>query len=555
MRKRHLPFLLILFSLILFTAWCGAATAGSIGPKVIILEFHGMKQGIIAENLEELPHFKELINGPQNRQAYVHLSRVFTTIPGGSVPDTTSMYTGVHPQRTGVVSTIWFDRSTTKIHTMISYFQQRINNILKSNRVKTLFDYVGEAGKRSMTSLLMVTNGVDWPLKSGAFFWGNASALGFMRNGHWFPDSSYIDNKTISAFLTGHMMYYHKSLAGVLEYHHTIPDVMAIELVGTDLISHYPPRELRSRNASMDEIQKHYAQKVLDPLIGRLIRFLKEAGCYEEIIFFLVSDHGFTRIDKHISDKTVDCSLSKCFKLPGLETSNRQAEAIIMPGACTKEIYLRNRQSGKWMDPPRLLADVKPAVDLLLANGDIQNCLNTLVIRQYPGERHNGPAEGGQWWVFDWRGYQSGTKDRVAFLKALDPLSALKNHFRLHEYAVQGLRRQYTRETAPDIKLINKQGFYFERDFDKYGHHGSYYENDSVVSFWIAGPGLARIFPGRHILRGPASTLDLVPMVTYILGIPLPAGLDGNNPLLGHKLLPGMSHDRENSGQNNNGGE
>lgn len=257
MRKRYLPFLLILFSLILFTAWRGAATAGSIGPKVIILEFHGMKQGIIAENLEELPHFKELINGPQNRQAYVHLSRVFTTIPGGSVPDTTSMYTGVHPQRTGVVSTIWFDRSTTKIHTMISYFQQRINNILKSNRVKTLFDYVGEAGKCSMTSLLMVTNGVDWPLKSGAFFWGNASALGFMRNGHWFPDSSYIDNKTISAFLTGHMMYYHKSLAGVLEYHHTIPDVMAIELVGTDLISHYPPRELRSRNASMDEIQKH----------------------------------------------------------------------------------------------------------------------------------------------------------------------------------------------------------------------------------------------------------------------------------------------------------
>jgi len=454
-----------------------------------------------------------------------------------------------------VVSTSWFDRTTTKLHTMISYFQQRINNILKSNRVKTLFDYVGEAGKCSMTSLLMVTNGVDWSLKSGVFFWGNASALGFMRNGHWFPDSSYIDNKTISAFLSGHMMSYHKSLAGVIEHHHKIPDVMAIELVGTDLISHYPPRELRSRNASMDEIQKHYAQKVLDPLMGRLIRFLKEAGCYEKIIFFLVSDHGFTRIDRHVADKTVDRSLRKGFKLSGLETSNRQAEAVIMPGACTKEIYLRNRQSGKWMDPPRLLADVKPAVDLLLANGDIQNCVNTLVIRQYPGERHNEPAEGGQWWVFDWRAYEAGTKDRDSFLKALCPLSALKNHFRLHEYAVQGLRRQYTRETAPDIKLINKQGFYFERDFNKYGHHGSYYENDSVVSFWIAGPGLARILPGRHILHCPASTLDLVPMVTYILGIPLPPGLDGNNPLIGHKLLPGMSHDRENSGQNKNGGK
>ena len=91
MRKRYLPFLLILLWMMLLAAWCEAGTARTLGPKVIIVEFHGMKQGIIAENLEELPHFKELIKGPQNRQAYIHLSRVFTTIPGGSVPDTTSM--------------------------------------------------------------------------------------------------------------------------------------------------------------------------------------------------------------------------------------------------------------------------------------------------------------------------------------------------------------------------------------------------------------------------------------------------------------------------------
>ena len=511
--------------------------AGSTSPKVIILEFHGMRQGIIKENLKELPHFRELIYGLQNEQAYVYFPEVLTTIPGGSVPDITSLYTGLYPQRTGVVSTIWFDRSTAKIHTMISYFQQRINRILRSSGVKTLFDYVGEAGKHSMTSMLMVTKGADWSLKSGAFFWGNASLLGFLRDGRWFPDSSYVDGKTLSAFLTGHILAYNKSLAGVLQYRHMIPDVMVVELLGTDLFSHFPTRDLVKRNASINEIQKYYTKNVLDPLIGRLIRFLKKAGCYEDIIFFLVSDHGFTRINKHIRDDTVNRILRKQFKLPGGETSNRQAEAVIMPGACTKEIYLRNRQSGNWMEPPRLLADVKPAVDLLLVNADIQDCINTLVIRQYPGERDNGLEENDQWWVFDWRAYQAGARDDAAFLRALRHLSEIEKSFELKEYVVQGLRRQYTRETAPDIKLINKEGFYFERDFDKYGHHGSYYPNDSIVSFWVAGPGLSRMLPGRYFLDHPASTLDLVPMVTYILGIPLPKGLDGENPLLNMQLF------------------
>jgi arylsulfatase A-like enzyme len=505
--------------------------AGSSGPKVLILEFHGMKQGIIDESLEGLPHFQELIKGPDNAQAYVYLPRVFTTIPAASVPGMSSMFTGLYPQRTGVVSTIWFDRPTTRVRTMTSYFQQRINRILASNGVKTLFDYVGESGKNSMTTMLMVTKGADWPVKSGVSFWGNASLLGFLHNGRWFPDSPYVDQKTISAFLTGHVLSYHRSLAGILEHHHIIPDVMVVQLLGTDLFSHFPPRDLEKRNASIDEIQKHYAQTVLDPLIGRLIRFLKKAGFYEDCIFILVSEHGLTRIKKHIPDKTIDRSLSKYFNLPDMETSNRQAEAVIMPGACTKEIYLKNRQSGNWMDPPRLLADVKPAVDLVLANPDIQTSMNTLVIRQYPGERHDGVVENDQWWVFDWQTYQATAKDDLAFLHDLRPLKVLEKRFELGEYVVRGLRRQYTRETAPDIKVINKKGFYFERDFDKYGHHGSYYPNDCIVSFWVAGPGLARILPGRHFLDHAASTLDLVPIVTYLLGMPMPEGLDGNNPL------------------------
>ena len=517
-----------------FLGFVIAATPGhAVGaePKIVIIEFHGMKKGVLDESLEGLPHFRELIKGPGNDHAYTYLPDVLTTIPAASVPAIASMYTGLYPQRTGVVSTIWFNRRRHKVRTMISYFQQRINRILEKKGVETLFDYTKKTGRQSMTSMLMVTKGADWSLKSGAFFWGNASVVGFVRSGIWIPDGKYTDEKTVSAFLTGHVLSYNKSLAGVLEKQHRIPDVMVIQLLGIDLFSHYPPRDLREKNASMEEIQRYYAQEVLDPLLGRLIRALKKAGCYDDTIFFLISEHGFTKIEKHVSDKFVDRSLQGEFKLPYGETTNSQADAVIMPGACTKEIYLKNRLTGKWMDPPRLLADIKPAVDHLLDNPGIRDSLNCLVIRQYPGERNEGIAEHDLWWLFDWNIYMNSERDDDDYLRALRPLNELSDQITLKKYVIRGLECQYTRETAPDIKLINKKGRYYERDLNKYAHHGSYYPDDNMVSFWVAGPGLSSIISGRHVVTETASTLDLVPMVTYLLGMPVPEGLDGTNPL------------------------
>ena len=522
---------LILACLFLSTLSTGKASAGDKGPKIIILEFHGLKQEILAESLKDLPNFQEIIKGAKGDQAYVYLPRVFTTIPAASQPAVTSMYTGLYPQRTGVVSTIWFDRTTHQIRTLISYSQNRINNILKAGNVKSLFDYLGQAGKRSMTTMLMLTKGADWSVKSGAFFWGNASVLNAFRHGEWVPNSQYVDNKTLDGFLTGHISAYRRSLAGIYKYHHLVPDVMVVQLLGTDLFSHYPASDLKERHASMNEIQKYYTRTVLDPLMGRLINALKELGIYEDIIFILASEHGSIRIRKYIPDDTLNHSLRDQFKLPSCLRSNSRADAIIMPGACTKEVYLKNRQTGKWMDPPRLLADVKPAVDLILANLEVKTSLKAMVIRQYPGERHEGPLESDQWWLFDWQGYEATDGKDDAFYQALRPLTELADQFALGQYLIQGLRRQYTRETAPDIKLINQKGYYFEPDLDKYGHHGSYYPDDCIVSFWVAGPGLSSIVPGQHIYQANASTLDLVPMVTYLLGIPLPQGLDGSNPL------------------------
>jgi len=253
------------------------------------------------------------------------------------------------------------------------------------------------------------------------------------------------------------------------------------------------------------------------------------------MIFFLVSQQGSIKIEKHIPDIVVAECLKPGFKLPGHAYSHHRSEAVVMPGACTKEIYLKNRHTGNWFHPPRLLTDVKPAIDLLMDDDTIQDCVNAMVIRQYPGERNEGVVENDAWWGFDRQAYQNGYRSDKSFLKALLPLKAGLHQFELKDYIAEGLTRQYTRETAPDIKLINKKGYYFEVDFTKYGHHGSYYPEDTVLSFWIAGPGLKTIITERHTISSAASTLDLIPMVAYLLGIQQPVGIDGRNPLAGLK--------------------
>jgi len=503
------------------------------GPKVVIIEFHGLKQNIIENNLTFLPNFKELIKGSDNHQGFIHLSNVFTTISAASVPACTSMYTGLYPQNTGVVSTIWFDRRLLKVRTMISYGQQRINRILTQNNIPTLFDYVRLAGLTSLNAMLMIDKGADWSLKSGIFFWGNGSMVGIWKNGRWFPDPWYMDHKTISAVLTGHLFSYYKSLRGLYKEKGIIPDVTVIQLLGTDIDSHFPAADLTEQNASMETIQTRYARNVLDPQIGRLIRYFKEHRIYDRMVFFLVSQQGAIKITRHIPDDSVSRSLEPVFRLPDAVTSNQEAEAVVMPGACTKEVYLKNRQSNDWLQPPRLLADVKPAVDLILADEVLEQSLNAMAIRQYAGERKAGIPETDSWWGFDRKSYLNSAKTDNDFITALIPLADAFAHFELKDFVVNGLTRQYSRETTPDIKLVNKKGFFFEVDKHKYGHHGSYYPEDTRLSFWIAGPGLAQVIPGRHILTEKASTLDLIPMVAYVLDMPQPQEIDGRNPLNG----------------------
>ena len=81
-RKVNHPFRSLLIKLmilpVLLTVNLQAIVFGesAAAPKIVILEFHGLKKGIIADNLSRLPHFREIIRGPNDVQAYIHLRNV-----------------------------------------------------------------------------------------------------------------------------------------------------------------------------------------------------------------------------------------------------------------------------------------------------------------------------------------------------------------------------------------------------------------------------------------------------------------------------------------------
>ena len=281
----------------------------------------------------------------------------------------------------------------------------------------------------------------------------------------------------------------------------------------------------------IDKIQRWYLKEVLDPELGKLIAFLKENKIFRNTVFFFVADHGQTRIIRHINEKNFEKRLAKKFWLMGKPYSAKEAHAIVMPGASTKAIYVRGRASTGWMSPPRLLEDVKPLLDFIIDLEVIKEYLSTLLVAQYPGERHEGREESDAFWFFDLNGYRQSERKDEDFLKALKPLSELDEWVGKDLNAARMYRLDYGRENVPDILLINKPGCYFTPDKGKYAHHGGIYADDAYVSFVISGPGIHLFSAEPQLITRQINIVDMVPMAAHLSGFKIDKIIDGKNQL------------------------
>jgi hypothetical protein len=391
-----------------------------------------------------------------------------------------------------------------------------------------------------MAVVTPVAKGVDdhdW-IQQSIHLWGQAFCLNLLRDFNPIPDGAHLDRGTTTGLLKGHMYSLTDGLEGKLRTIKDIPDLTIVHYVGLDIFSHYPRRFMTQKGWALDEVQKWYLKEVLDPEIGKIKTFLQENRLFDNTIFCFITDHGQTLIKTHIDEKSFEKNIAHKFKVMGRPYSVHKAELIIMPGAGTKVLYVKNRAKPDWMTPPRLIEDVKPVIDSLIEIYAMKEHLNAVLIARYPNERDKFSFETGDsdklfdpYWLFNLSQYRQSGRQNNDFLNAFEPLSQIDKLMGHNLKVAYMYQRDFVRENIPDIILINKPGRYFTPDRGKYAHHGSIYAEDACVSFVFSGPAFHRFSEKPSTVTKVIDTVDLVPMVSYLSGINIDRDIDGINRL------------------------
>ncbi len=508
-------------------------------PKVFVVILDALKRNTLMDSLDSLPNFKEIIKGRKNDYPYIYFENVLVSIPSSSKPANTTLLTGMYPNTHGVPSTIWFNRKDQKVKTLNSISQRGIINMLRQTKTDTIFDYARRSGKTTMAVVTPVAKGVDsrdW-IQGSIHLWSQAFCLNLLQNFNPIPDGAHLDRGTTNGLLKGYMYSFTDGLEGKLRSTGDIPDLTVVHFVGMDIFTHYPRRFMIENNWSINEIQKWYLKKILDPELGKIKTFLQRNQLLDNTIFCFVADHGQTQIKTHIDEKSFEKGVADRFKVMGRPYSLNKAELIIMPGASTKVLYVKNRLNTDWMMPPRLIEDVKPVVDTLIDIQTMKEHLNAVLIAKYPNERDEIPSttsksgELDPFWFLNLSQYRQSSRRHNDFLHALDPLSKIDELVGSNLKAAYMYRRDFVRNNTPDIILINKPGGYFTPAKGKYAHHGSIYSKDVYVSFIFSGPAIYRFSDRSLTITEAIDTVDLVPMVAHLSGIKIDIPIDGKNRL------------------------
>ncbi len=509
-------------------------------PKVFVVILDALKRNTLMDSLDSLPNLKEIIKGSKNDYPYIYFKNVLVSIPSSSKPSNTTLLTGMYPNSHGVPSTIWFNRKDQKIKTLNSISQRGIVNILKQTKTDTIFDYARRSGKTTMAVVTQLAKGVDerdW-IQQSIHLWGQAFCLNLLTDFNPIPDGAHLDRGTTCGLLKGHMYSFTDGLEGKLRTNGELPDLTIVHFVGLDIFTHYPRRYMVKEKWTVDEIQKWYLKKVLDPELKKIKTFLQRNKLFDDTIFCFVADHGQSRINTHIDEKSFEKGMADQFKVMGRPYSLDKAELIIMPGAGTKVLYVKNRLNTTWMTPPRLIEDVKPVVDALINIQAMKEHLNAVLIAKYPTERVEIPSTTGKsdrlsdpFWFFNLSQYRQSGRQHNDFMHALNPLSKIDELVGSSLKAAYMYRRDFVRKNKPDIILINKPGDYFTPDKDKYAHHGSIYPKDVFVSFIFSGPAIHKFSDRSLTITKAIDTVDLVPMVAHLSGIKIDMAVDGKNRL------------------------
>jgi hypothetical protein len=466
-------------------------------PRCILVLIDGLRADVAEARLAagELPHMAEMLEGGGQ-------TRAITAFPSTTSVAYLPFLTGCTPGHCNVPSIRWLDRTAYQGHwwrdrdAVRSYcgYQAPLLDRDIAPEVRTIFELAPESVGIFTPVARGLTTGRD-PSRGERKFWG----------------------------AVGHYALWHQPSDDVVGRHL----LRSIDGPWKFVFAQFPAVDGYGHQAGPDSAPVHRALRRVDRVIGAVRERLRVRGELESTLILVVSDHGATPVHTHLD-------LPEWFREHSIPTLSHPVvweraprAAVMVAGNGSAMVYARpaERRERRWpverLRQPDAFGSGDDLVTRLLAEPGV-----ALVA----GES----AEGGVW---------VGARDGAALLRrdgrcisyeplTGDPLAVGRSWGGSHREwllaawdarfpdAAYQLLDQFRSGRTGDLVVIANEGYDFRGRFEIPEHragHGSLFRAHMHSPLWTS-----------HTLpRGPLRTIDLFPAMTDWLGIPTPAGIDG----------------------------
>lgn len=312
----------VLLALALLPSCASAPSSAPVAPKdrlVVLISVDGLPADAFRDRTIHMPTMRRLAEEGATAEG------MRCSFPTVTWPNHTTLVTGVHPARHGVISNSYFDRAAGKVVPLLPDPLFDKEEIVKA---PTIYDVAHRAGLK--------TAGIVWPATRNAKtldfqvpdcgtkeLWdkyGTASWMEELRKAGIPVDLQETWCKTPSGGVQRDWMYA-RATAHVIRTHR--PNLVLLHLVEVDHVEH---------NKGPRTEEAAWAISYADDRVRDVIDAIEAAGLKERATVFVVSDHGFFGYTKSIFPN-VALKKAGLITMSGDKTGSRSAYVVSAGGA------------------------------------------------------------------------------------------------------------------------------------------------------------------------------------------------------------------------------
>ena len=448
--------------------------------SLLLIDIDGLRPDVFSTALlgGQLPGFENLFGGARLERGL--LQPVLSTAPSITFTSQASLFTGAHPAQHGIPGNQFFNRFGEYNHSQARHYAFDVGDLLAVEdavlvfseglassclKAPTIYEKLASSRWKATVAGHMYAQGADSWLKPSF-----VELARFIKGKNLFGISpAEFDRQTSN------------NLLAAIEQS-GLPDLTTLYFLGLDHESHI----------SGPQIQADYLRQTIDPLINQLWLNLQEWGRItgkDLPLCAVFSDHGHIATpndDEHSLRMAFpfDRELGEFFDALGLDVLDRPGEslncdAVVGSNGGLAHVYLRDRKSKQWAQPPDFQHETLPAGLAFWqahAHGryapELQNSLAGVLVRDIEQDGWEAPyqaltPQGLRLSLTEWFNAQPAQE-------YADPVNRLNN---------------LAGPLCGDILLISNyaQGYYFSAPAR--GMHGGLHPEDSQATLAYGWPG------------------------------------------------------------------